>query len=288
MTIADIHFGMGLSASAGWNQTEADWRMLLENSSAGSFVACYNGVEAGTVTTVTYSRCVHWIGMVLVAPQYRRKGIGTAMVEGVLKSLRGRGTFYLDATPQGIHLYERLGFEPVYPLARSVRTPAYPPEALATLIKEPAQQPTTPELLPGICLGNCHGIFLYDEQVFGADRSQILASLSQRKPGLTFAKRTGGSLRGFCMTRFGCQYIQVGPLLADDLPVASDLLLVSLARYPGKEVIIDSGFSQPGWNVFIKELGFQEVRPFMRMRLGDEVLSGARSRQFAIAGPEIG
>jgi hypothetical protein len=56
MTVQDIPFGLKLSSLAGWNQTEADWAILLEQSTVGSFLACYNRVEAGTVTTATYQK----------------------------------------------------------------------------------------------------------------------------------------------------------------------------------------------------------------------------------------
>ena len=83
MTLADVPLGMRLKDIAGWNQTEADWRMLLD---AGvGFVALVNGVPVGTVTVVTYagrtSTRFSWIGMLLVDPAYRRRGVGTTLLQ---------------------------------------------------------------------------------------------------------------------------------------------------------------------------------------------------------------
>src|SRR5207253_338766 len=55
-----------------------------------------------------------WVGMVLVDPEFRRRGVATALMGAALDHLRRRGvtTVKLDATPAGRSVYERLGFEP--------------------------------------------------------------------------------------------------------------------------------------------------------------------------------
>ena len=124
MTPQDIPFGLKLSQAAGWNQVAADWVMLLEQSASGSYLACYNGVEAGTVTTVTYQKRFHWIGMMLVAAEYRRLGIGTILLEAAIDSVKAHGIVCLDATPAGKQLYDTLGFQDIYCLGRWLRLAA--------------------------------------------------------------------------------------------------------------------------------------------------------------------
>src|SRR5688572_11538652 len=103
-----------LCAAAGWNQTPADVRRLLTLGPGGCFAAWDAGRVVGTATTTPYGAELAWVGMVLVDPAYRRRGVATALMGAALDHLRRRGvtTVKLDATPAGRMLYERLGFAP--------------------------------------------------------------------------------------------------------------------------------------------------------------------------------
>src|SRR5438094_512550 len=68
MTAADVPLGMELKRFAGWNQTEADWRRLLDLEPDGCFVAELDGTPSATLATCIFG-AVAWIAMVLVQPQ---------------------------------------------------------------------------------------------------------------------------------------------------------------------------------------------------------------------------
>jgi hypothetical protein len=60
----DIPDAAQLSAQAGWNQTEEDWRTLLELSPEGCLAIEVDGRLAATTTLFCYGRGLAWIGMV--------------------------------------------------------------------------------------------------------------------------------------------------------------------------------------------------------------------------------
>jgi len=121
---ADVQFGMRLKEQAGWNQLEGDWRRMLDMQPDGCFVAQFDGAAAGTCMTCIFGD-VAWIAMMLVEQSLRGKGIGRALMEHALGFLdgRGTGTIRLDATPMGQPLYEKLGFQAEYSLARYAGKP---------------------------------------------------------------------------------------------------------------------------------------------------------------------
>jgi predicted N-acetyltransferase YhbS len=109
MTEADLPGADELRRLAGWNQTAEEWRRSLSLEPEGCFVALQDGKVAGTVTTITYGRALAWIGMMLVHPDHRGRGIGTGLMQQALKYLQDRGVkcIKLDATPAGQPLYEK-------------------------------------------------------------------------------------------------------------------------------------------------------------------------------------
>ena len=112
MTANDLAFADSLRALAGWNQTRDDWRDLIALEPTGCFVAEWKGAPAGTATTTCYGKQVAWIGMALVHPECRRRGIGKALLNHCIAHLENRRIqcIKLDATPLGKTLYEQLGF----------------------------------------------------------------------------------------------------------------------------------------------------------------------------------
>src|SRR6266850_2635494 len=163
MTKQDIPAGLRLKELAGWNQTAADWNRFLEASPEGCFVAEVEGRVCGTATTISFEDKFAWIGMVLVDPEYRNRGIGTRLLEKTIEHLdqRKMPTMKLDATPQGKPLYEKLGFVTEYGIERW--TLKRPPHADARTAD--SKRVSTAQL---------ESILARDRDVFGADRSSLL------------------------------------------------------------------------------------------------------------------
>src|SRR5438067_11925052 len=76
----DVRHGMRLSTAEGWNQTEKDWELLIENPDNICLLAEANGKVIGTSTAINYANEETWIGMVLVDKEYRGLGVSKAML----------------------------------------------------------------------------------------------------------------------------------------------------------------------------------------------------------------
>jgi len=120
LTETDLDFADRMRAALGWNQRREDWARYLRHAPDGCFLAEWEGQPAGTVTTTSYGEDLAWIGMLLVHPDYRRRGIATALMERALEHLRSRRIrcIKLDATPEGRPVYERLGFRDEWTMQR--------------------------------------------------------------------------------------------------------------------------------------------------------------------------
>src|ERR1041384_2137139 len=84
---SDIPDAMRLTAAAGWNQTEQDWIRMLTLSPEGCFCVECDGAVVTTTTAICYDRELAWVGMVLTAHQFRRRGFAKLLIDRALDFL---------------------------------------------------------------------------------------------------------------------------------------------------------------------------------------------------------
>ncbi|HKO80294.1 MAG TPA: GNAT family N-acetyltransferase, partial [Chitinophagaceae bacterium] len=118
MDLNDIGDAMKLSTAEGWNQTEKDWKLFVENPENVCMVAECDNKVIGTTTAMIYSNQVAWIGMVLVDKAYRGQGVSTSLLTTVFENLESCDSVKLDATPAGQQVYKKFDFKDEYLIAR--------------------------------------------------------------------------------------------------------------------------------------------------------------------------
>jgi GNAT superfamily N-acetyltransferase len=277
LTTADLAAADQLREFAGWNQTPRDWQGYLEYEPAGCLAAEVDGRVVGTASTITYGRDVGWIGMVLVHPEQRRHGIGSALLNRCLDLLRARGirSIKLDATPMGRTVYLPMGFVDEYELSRFQGTAGPEPAADRSLL-EPLSAAAWADLVT------------FDAEIFGVARPAVLRSLASREPESCFVVRNGGVIRGYLMARTGRNAVQVGPWLARDDAAAAALLAGVVRRHAGKRMFIDVPAPNVAGTALMREIGFSVQRGYVRMFLGENPRPGMPECVFSTSGAEKG
>lgn len=272
LTAEDIPQAMRLKDLAGWNQTAADWERLLSASPEGCFVAELDGRVVGTSTTIAYEGRFAWIGMVVVDPQHRGQGTGTALLERAIQCLDSRGipSMKLDATPQGRPLYEKLGFVGEYEIERWM------------LRRQPAGRS------PSKAAAEIDDVLRLDRKIFGADRSTLLASLTVAAPEFTLVAREGTEVAGYAFGRRGSRADHLGPWMAIKETVAAILLDEFLHRSQRELVFVDCLQRNPWAVSLVRARGFEFSRPLSRMYRGANNHAGQPQLLCAVLGPEFG
>jgi ribosomal protein S18 acetylase RimI-like enzyme len=280
MAKSDIPAGVRLNQTAGWNQTPADWQRFLKLSPEGCFVAELEGQVRGTVTTISFESRFAWVGMVLVDPQYRGRGVGTKLLQCAIQHLDERkiATIKLDATPQGKPLYEKLGFVPEYEVERWALRRA-PTEAAKG--PDPGPDESEPLLL-------LESILERDREAFGADRGVLLRSLHLDAPDFTMATWNNGVLEGYTLGRRGLFADHLGPWMAKDAHSARYLLEAFLARSSRETLVVDCLKSNNVAVRLLQSFGFNYTRLLTRMYRGPNNYPGRPNILCAILGPEFG
>lgn len=254
---------LALSQAAGWNQNEADWRLMLaigrgwglsiaETLVASTLVLPYGGFA--------------WISMVLVLPDHRRKGYASRLLRVALDDLRASNLKpVLDATPAGREVYRQEGFRDTWTFKRFSLRASHAP------INGRARH----------AIGWRKALEL-DAEAFGGDREWLLRALQKRLPEAAL-----GNPDGFVLGRDGREARQIGPLVARDEATALELLEQALANVtaPLYVDVVDHAARMQGW---LQQRGFEFQRPFTRMVHGDARAPGNEKLVFLVAGPELG
>jgi GNAT superfamily N-acetyltransferase len=241
-----------LSSIAGWNQTRADWQMLMELPGVCSGIEV-EGQLVSTATLICYGQTLGWVGMVLTHPDFRRMGFARALMAGLMQRAIFMKTLKLDATDDARPLYQSLGFRPEQRIERWQRS------AVSTDI------PTAPRRD-------------VDLKLCGLDRREFLERLSD--------DAVASSL-GYVLSRPGRIHRYLGPCVALDESAARSLIEEMIGRHPNDGWFWDLLPANEAAVRIAYALGFEPVRRLTRMVWGEE-LRGKDDRIFAIGGFEFG
>jgi GNAT superfamily N-acetyltransferase len=291
MVISELRLAVKLSLSpselddvgalvreARWNQVAADWRVFLAHGRVYALVTPTGRIVA-TTATLPYGGRFAWISMVLVAGEYRRRGLATQLMRRAMDELSAAGLVpALDATPDGRAVYRRLGFRDSWGFARLIRRERQGAPAFAAYADLTIRAVTDADW-PALCA--------YDAAAFGAERGAVLAGLHGRLPSAELVAERRGRIAGFILGRDGMLAGHLCPLIADDDAIACALIARALDAIDGP-LFIDFADDKSTVRCFLETRGFAAVRPFTRMIYGTLAGFDDPARTFAVVGPEFG
>ncbi|MFH8976501.1 GNAT family N-acetyltransferase [Streptomyces sp. NPDC017890] len=268
LTLRDLTACADLSEDRGWLREEHKWGFLLTagkgygiDDPGGGLVSACTVTEYGPHARPSLAA----IGMVLVAERHSRQGVGRRLMRHVVSAL-GPTPLTLHATPYGQPLYEELGFKATgrVEMVRGRFAPGGPEPRIAT-------RAATAEDLPAI--------LRLDEEVFGADRTHIIARLPAFADHLRVAEEDS-RLIGYAAAWPNMDTHVVGPLIARDTETAK-ALVGSLAAHTDRPLRTDIDVRHEELLGWVKEHGLSSVAPNAVMTYGITELPGDWSRRFA-------
>ena len=271
---AQLECCLALSRAAGWNQNAADWGLMLAIGRGWGLTQADGRLVASTLV-LPYGAFA-WVSMVLVLPEYRRKGYASRLLRRALAELRAtRLTPVLDATPAGRAVYLLQGFRDSWGFRRYRVNGGAP--ALADW--DEGVRPLAP--------ADWEQILVLDARAFGANREPVLRALAVRLPQVALVCERAGTIRGYLLGRDGNEACQLGPLVADDAETAIALLNAALQR-ASMPLYVDAADHAAPLSAWLAARGFREQRRFTRMVYGGEMAPGDASLMMLVAGPELG
>lgn len=273
---SDLSQAARLSRSVGFNQTLADWEWFRALSSKGVFVIEDNGRIVATSIGFPFNQSCGWVGMVVVDPEYRNRGLGHVVASAAVDYLMEQGCdrIGLDARIGAVSIYKKLGFREAHLIERWESKGDLLVSAVGTPIRD-------------FHSGDLQQVCELDSKAFGAERHFALGSLLASPAVTGTVQECGGKVQGFAVARQGVGPIAVGPLVAQDSDGFKQQLTKLFEVHFGQSMAInvvpcaESSF-------VLQKLGFQLLFNFKRMFLGNWPTRGTDLRYFATMGPELG
>lgn len=270
MSADEVRLALAWAADEGWNPGLSDAECFPAADPGGFLIGRIDGEPVSVVSLVQYGTYA-FLGLYIVAPKWRGRGLGWRTWEAAM-DLAPNGIVGLDGVVDQQANYARSGFRLAH---RSIRYGGRP----TTSAEGAAEVLTSTDL---------DLVAAYDRPCFGADRRGFLARWVAIPGGCAVGVRSGGGLAGFGVVRPCQEGFKVGPLFADDAPVAEAILgrLVAHAG-PGATVFVDVPEPNTAAIALVQSLGLAPVFETARMyRGGDPGLPLARV--FGITTFELG
>jgi len=260
-----------LSVEQAWPHRMEDWQLLL--AVGEGIVAERFGRIVGCTMGWPYGADYATIGMVIVQEDERGRGTGRTLMEAMLTRFEGR-SIMLNATVQGIPLYEKLGFAPV---GRIVQHQGPAPEM-------PLAHLGPAERVRPMGAGD-EALCRQYSAATGIDRTVLLGALVKASKAIVLERNYKPA--GFALLRKFGRGRAVAPVIAPDLGGAKVLASHWLGANLGAFCRIDA-VAQTGLSEWLEKIGLPAVGSVVTMVRGKRPRTGAEHTCYAISSQAFG
>ena len=228
MSERELALALEWAASEGWNPGLDDAKCFYAADPKGFFLGELEGRPVGCISAVAYDKSYGFLGLYVVAPDYRGKGFGFKLWHAAMAYMNGRNVG-LDGVLAQQANYLKSGFTLAY---RDIRYQGKgggsEPNGLIDLSSVPFED-----------------IARYDAMVFPAPRPNFLRCWIDQPYGAALGALNNQRLIGYGVLRPCRQGFKIGPLFADDLETADALFRGLASRVSDQPIFLDTPEANP-------------------------------------------
>ncbi|WP_129843662.1 GNAT family N-acetyltransferase [Streptomyces sp. RFCAC02] len=222
---ADLRLFRQWAAAEGWNPGRSDPLAFQAADPGGFFTGRLDGEPVASLSGVRYGRDHAFLGLYMVRPELRGRGLGLRLWRAVMEHVAGRNTG-LDGVAEQRDNYRRSGFRAAWEHIRYEGVPAIDGAAPGVTVIDGRSVPLA-------------DLLALDRRYFPAPRDAFLSLWVGLPEHVSLAAVTDGALSGFAVLRPTETGARVGPVYAASEAVALALIGGLAARVPGSPVALD-------------------------------------------------
>lgn len=242
------------AAAEGWNPGLHDAPCFHAADPRGFLLGVLEDEPIAAISVVKYEPGFAFLGLYIVKPNFRGRGLGLRIWQAGMSSLAGRNVG-LDGVVAQQANYRKSGFALAWRNIRQEGIGGGTGAADARIVPL-STVPLT-------------AVLAYDRVLFGAERSSFLRCWIEQPGSTSLGFVEAGELRGYGMVRPCRSGFKVGPLFADDAAVAEALFAALKAHTgAGDKVYLDTPATNPAALALARRHGMNAVFETARMYTG--------------------
>lgn len=267
---------VSLSSYIGWDYNREEIETIFN---VGIVYGVWNEREEliASAAIILYGEKLASIGMVIVHPDYKGRGIGKIITEACVKSVSAHTPIMLIATDEGKPLYEKLGFRAV----------SYVSKYICNSYNANHKCAENEEYMMVYKESDLEEIIKIDKGAFGTSRNEFLKQRIMQSEQCVVVKDTKENVVGYGISIQTPENKIIGPVVAKNNAMAMRIVH-DLARGHNGKLRMDV---PEGKNDFMKELeiaGFKKVNTPPIMIKNSNRLLKRNSELYSIAAQILG
>ncbi|SFJ26260.1 GNAT family N-acetyltransferase [Thermoflavimicrobium dichotomicum] len=247
LTSHDIQDIVNLSTLLGWDYSAEEIHLILETGFLFGH-RNHRGKVISTAAIFPYKKNFASLGVVMVDPDFRRRGLATQLVQKCMETVSGI-PIMLIATEEGKPLYEKLGFKTAGTLYKLI----------AQKYKGTQTVHVDDYTIHSLTDAHMKAILKLDQQAFGADRGTFLKKRIKQATLRAVLLNQSKEVAGYALGVQTPELLIIGPVIAPNSLAASLLVQHIASRHPGP-MRIDIPSEHPSLSDFLISNGFEIVR----------------------------
>ena len=267
--VKDLSTVLDWAAAEGWNPGLDDAPAILAADPDGFFVATEGDTPIASISVVNHNDRFSFLGLYIVRPEYRGKGIGLSLWQHALKHAETR-TIGLDGVPAQQENYRQSGFAHAGETARFAGNVSQ----TASMNIEAAGDGDIPRLIE------------MEASASGARKEAYLSTwFAGSRYRKTLVRRSGEQISGFCTVRQCRDGAKIGPLLAGSVAEAEELMRHAAGCFDS-DIVIDVPAISVELGSLCRDMGL--TRGFETARMYRGAFVAPRPTLFAVTSLELG
>ena len=219
----EVGLAIEWAAREGWNPGLHDAACFHAADPDGFLLAECEGEAVGCISAVSYAGRFGFIGLYIVQPAWRGRGIGLQLWQAGMARLQGQ-VVGLDGVPAQQDNYRKSGFALAWNNVRFAGT------------ARAAASATPPQIVP-LAAVDFAALCADDRRVFPAPREAFLCSWIAMPDATGLAWMEHGRLAGWGLIRRCRDGHKIGPLVADGPGIAEALYAALCASVPAGDAV---------------------------------------------------
>ncbi|GAB6417896.1 GNAT family N-acetyltransferase [Bacillus luti] len=256
--IGDI---VSLSSYIGWDYNREEIETIFN---AGIVYGVWNERKEliASAAIILYREKLASIGMVIVHPDYKGRGIGKIITDACVKSVSAHTPIMLIATDEGKPLYEKLGFRAV----------SYVSKYICNSYNTNHKCAEDEQYIMDYEEGDLEEIIKIDEYAFGTNRKEFLKKRIMQSEQCIVVKDKEQKVVGYGLSVQTPENKIIGPVVAKNDEMAIDIVHY-LAKWHKGKLRMDVPEGKVNFMKRLENFGFQKVNmPPIMMKNSNQLL----------------